>query len=314
MDTTALLARIRQAAQLPDDDEDWTDSEILAEATQALYERFAQAISVLRNGYWLHRVTQDMVNGQAMYRLPSRAIVQGLEKIEWSSDTGNSWKDLHILTDVEARDYSNTTSVSEPQWFSLESDCVVLYPTPSSSSFLLRFSYYLRPSVLVPTVTSGVVVGLNAPGELIVSGDPTFLDHGGGTLDVVNTTGCNEVAIVDLEYDSIVSFAFGTYKITFDSSQDVTRLLAGQVVRTSDQTDQIPLPIELHAALVARTAAVVLAAKGDNEKSDRLAQKSEGIIKRITDAAIPRIKSKPYTWKTRNTYLRRRVGFGIGWR
>lgn len=313
MNTTEFLARVRAASQLPDDDEDWTDVEILAEATQALYERFAQAIAVLRSGYWLHREIQTMTAGQSMYRLPPRAIVQGLEKIEYSVDSGVRWKTLHILTDVETSDYSNADSLSEPNWFSLESDCVVLYPTPSAA-FQLRLSYYLRPSVLVPTVTSGVVVGLNSSTELIVSGNPTYLDPAGGTLDVVNTTGCNEVAIVDFSYSSISSFAFGTYKITFDSSQDTTRLIAGQVVRASDQTDQIPLPMEMSAALVARTAAVILDAKGDTEKGDRLAAKSDGIIKRVTDAAIPRIKSKPFTWKTRNTYLRRRVGFGLGWR
>lgn len=310
MNTSEFLTRVRQATQLPTDDEDWTDAEILAEATQALYERFAQAIIVLRSGYWLHRVTQNLTAGQSMYRLPPRSVVQGLEKIEFSVDSGVRWKSLNILTDVETRDYSNATALAEPQWFSLETDCVVLYPTPSAA-FQLRLSYYLRPNVLVPTVTSGVVVGLNSATELIVSGNPTYLDPAGGTLDVIHTTGCNEVAIADFAYSSIVSFAFGTYKITFASGTDTSRILAGQVVRASDQTDQIPLPVELHQALVARTAAVILAAKGDNDKSDRLATKSEGIIKRITDAAIPRIKSKPYTWKTRNTFLRRRAGFGF---
>lgn len=309
MNTTDFLTRVRQLAQLPADDEDWTDAEVLAEATQCLYERFAQAVSVLRSGYWLHRDITTMTAGEAAYRLPPRAIVQGLEKIEYSIDSGVQWKTLHILTDVETADYSNSTEQSEPRHFSLESDCVVLYPTPSSA-WQLRLSYYLRPSQLVATVATGVVFGFNSDTELVVSGNPgAYLDAGGGTLDVVHTTGCSEVAVVDQTYTGIASLGANLYEITLPVGTDISRIIPGQVVRFPDQTDQIPLPQEMVAALVARTAAVILDAKGDSQKADRLAAKSEGIIKRITDAALPRIKSKPFTWKTRNTYLRRRVGF-----
>lgn len=312
MNTTDFLQRVRQLTQLPADDEDWTDAEILAEATQCLYERFAQAVSVLRSGYWLHRDVTAMTGGKAAYRMPPRAIVQGLEKIEYSVDFGVTWKTLHILTDVETRDYSNSSERAQPQYFSLESDCVVLYPTPSSA-WQLRFSYYLRPSTLIATVATGVVFGFNSDTELVVSGNPTgYLDDAGGTMDIVHTTGCNEVAVVEQPYTSITSIGINLYKIILPAGTDISRIVAGQVVRFPDQTDQIPLPMEMTAALVARTAAIILDAKGDAQKADRLAAKSDGIIRRITDAALPRIKSKPFTWKTRNTYLRRRVGFGGG--
>lgn len=310
MNTTEFLQRVRQLAQLPADDEDWTDAEVLAEATQCLYERFAQAVSVLRSGYWLHRNVVEMTGGEAAYRMPPRAIVQGLEKIEYSIDSGVTWKTLHILTDVETRDYSNSSITAQPEHFSLESDCVVLYPTPSSA-WQLRFSYYLRPSQLIATVDTGVVFGFNSDTELVVSGNPDdYLDSGGGTMDIVHTTGCNEVAVIEQEYTGIASLGLNLYEITLPAGTDISRIVAGQVVRFPDQTDQIPLPMEMTAALIARTAAVILDAKGDAQKADRLATKSDGIIKRVTDAALPRIKSKPFTWKTRNTYLRRRVGFG----
>ena len=45
MNTAQFLTRVRELAQLPNVDEDWTDAEILAEATESLLERYTQAIS-----------------------------------------------------------------------------------------------------------------------------------------------------------------------------------------------------------------------------------------------------------------------------
>ena len=39
MNTAQFLTRVRELAQLPNVDEDWTDAEILAEATESLLER-----------------------------------------------------------------------------------------------------------------------------------------------------------------------------------------------------------------------------------------------------------------------------------
>ena len=101
MNTAQFLTRVRELAQLPNVDEDWTDAEILAEATESLLERYTQAISDLRAGYWLKRVTTPMVPGQALYRIPSRSVVQGLEKVDWSND-GKHWRQMSILTDSTA--------------------------------------------------------------------------------------------------------------------------------------------------------------------------------------------------------------------
>lgn len=316
MNTTDFLTRVRQAAQLPNDDSDWTDTEILAEATQALYDRYAQPITTMRNGYWLHRTTTPTISGVSLYRMPGRAVVQGLERVVVSTDNGVTWKTLSILTDTETVSYINSTERQEPHWFSLESDCIALYPTPGTSAYTLQMTYYLRPSVLKTAFSGGVVFSAPSGVTLTLSGDPTgYMDAGASTADIVNTSGCNEVALVDVPYTSIVSAGFGLYTMTFPAGTDLTRIVPGQVIRPSDQTDQIPLPMELCNSLVSYTAAVILVEKGDMEKATVLAQKSESTIKRVVDMATPRIKNAPFAMKTKNTYLRRRLGrTGVGFR
>lgn len=309
MNTAQFLTRVRELAQLPDVDEDWTDSEILAEATEALLERYAQAVSDLRSGYWLKRSVTQMVPGQALYRIPSRAVVQGLEKVDWSND-GKHWRQMSILTDSTASDY-DTGALGDPRYFWLEGDQLHLCPVPATAHSL-RFSYYLRPSVLIPTVATGGVVAV-AAGQIGVAGDPSaYLT--GSSMDIVHTTGCNEVGVVEMPFTGIVSLGFGIWGINVSPSADLSAVQVGMVCRAPDTSDQIPLPRELQASLVARTASVILVAKGDAEKANHLNSKAESAIKRVVDMAQPRVKNRPYEFKTRNTFLRRKVGNGWGWR
>jgi hypothetical protein len=313
MDTSTFLDKVRDIIQLPPSDEDWTDTRILLEGTQALYDRFTQPIQVLRSGYWLHRTSITLTQGQSFYSMPPRAIVQGLEKIELSTDQGVTWYPLNILTDFETFDYVNSTQLGQPQWFSLEANGVTLYPTPSSG-FVLRMSYYLRPSQLMAANAGGVIMTINAT-SFIVAGDPTgMLTTIPGVMDIVNTGGCAEVAVPDFAFTAITALGANLWRIDFASGTDVSRVAIGMVVRPSDQSDQLPLPQEMHNALVSWVGAVILAEKGDLEKAAVFSGKAENIISRVVDMATPRIKTRPYVFKTRNTYLRRRLGNGYGWR
>lgn len=307
MNATELLARIRQVGQISTNDEDWTSAEILIEAQQGLIERFSQPLQSTRSGYGLHRKTSSTVANQSSYQIPPRAVVGGLEKLEISSDGGVSYHEMPILTDSQATDYSGY-GIGEPFAFSLESDRVVLYPTPSSASYTLKFSYYLRPSSLVTTVANGIVNSVS-----IISGVPTLGVAtmpaglgGSGTLDCIHTLGSFELSLVGESYNA----AFGL--VIFGSSVDISRVNVGDVVRVTETSDYIPLPFELHRALADYTAAVILAAKGDFDKAKILNGKTDTAIARFVDMALPRVKDRPFVFKSRNSYLRRRIGSGLG--
>jgi hypothetical protein len=259
-----------------------------------------------REGYWLHRETVSASSTTNEYRIPPRAIAQGLEKVEVSY-TGLTWVKLNPLFDSEAGMY-DSASPGAPNWFSLEADYVRIYPMPDTSC-QIRFSYALRPSRLRAVSALGTVVSAPTSSSIRVSGaDPTSLLGASGTLDVVNTTGSNEVAIVAVPFSAIASAGGGNYDITITGGASLTRIAAGQVVRPTDQTDYIPLPVELHDSLVRRVAGMYLVEAGDTEQGNMLLAAAEASIKRFHETA-PRVKGSPFKVKSgRATYLRRRYG------
>jgi hypothetical protein len=305
VNTSEFIARVRDAAKVPDADEDFTDARILASGSESLRERYATVMTNRREGYWLHRETLTAVTTTNEYRIPPRAIAQGLEKVEVSY-TGLTWAKLNPIFDSDAALYDSTTP-GEPNWFSLEADYVRIYPMPDTSC-QIRFSYALRPSRLRTLSALGTVVSAPTTSSIRVSSDPTALIGASGTIDVVNTTGSNEVAIVGLPFSAIASAGGGNYDLTITGGASLTRIAAGQVVRPTDQTDYVPLPVELHDSLVRRVAGMYLIEAGDSEQGSALLAAAEASIKRFQETA-PRVKGQPFKVKSgRSTYLRRRLG------
>lgn len=311
MTPAELIARIRQDAQLNDLDEDWTDAELLTEASQALEDNYPQHIVTLRAGYWLQRSNTTTVAGQSYYQIPARAVANGLEKLEISIDGGITFYQLVILTDIQATDYIDTQRQGQVTRFSLQADSVVLYPVPSVAQ-ILRFSYYLSPPKLTAAQSGGIVTAVTSgttPTLTISGGLPAALTAP-GILDCIHTTGSGELSLVS------VAFTYSNPTVTLAAGTDVSRVAVSDVIRLAEQSDYIPLPKNLHRSLADYVAAVVLAAKGDTEKAGIWASKSDKSVQRFVDLGQPRVKGAPPRFITRNTYLRSRSGFNSGrnWR
>jgi hypothetical protein len=308
MNTTQWLERLRQTGTLPTVSENWDAAALLAEGTEALRTKFAQEIVTSGSGYWRQQEVVDTVQGQNEYRINPRAVVQGLQKLEVSANVAEEWRLMEIVT-LGSDGLYESTRTGKPTHFSHYGDYVRVYPTPNTA-YQLRFTFYLSPSTLVGAATYATVIS-KAGQVVLTSGDPSaFLNPSGGTLDVVNTTGCNEVALFDIAYTNINSLGGDLYEFTFPASVDLTRVTAGQVFRPVDTTDQIPLPRELQNSHAAYTAALVLLNTGDAAQGEKIAQKVSGDIKRIIDLAIPRDKAHPQKIKPRNSWLRRNAGNG----
>jgi hypothetical protein len=333
MFTDELITQVRNLAQVPDNDEDITEEFILTQAYLGLLERFTHPIVLLRNGTWLHSYTFETTAGVSRYRLPSRSIAQGLEKIECATSQGSSnadssgWYLLNVQTNIQATDYEGLSYRGRPSAFTYVADTVDIYPTPTSN-WTLRVWYYLRPNSLV-----AVDEFFSAVGGEVASITPL----GGGQYDIEveppNLDGFLDPFVYDLQWfdgngELIAVDAPGIYAgvsghtiVTLtpnqahliDSAPGYGSAKSIVMMGAESPSPIIPLPKELCNALVSYVGAVVLAEKGDSEKAQIFSQKAEVAIKNIVDVAIPRSKGQPSVYKTRNTYLRRRIGrFGFG--
>ena len=332
MYTDDFVALVRSVTQVPDDDEDITSDFILEQGYLALLERFTHPITLLRNGTWLHHYTFTTTPNVAQYRIPDRSIVQGLEKIECamqqspSTVDSSQWYLLNVQTNIQATDYEGLNYVGRPAAFTYLADTLQIFPTPKIE-WTIRVYYYLRPSslALYATAYAGQFREINA--IVPVSGDTYTLEadsdwvDGDYNLDLQFQTGNCEMVAVDVPSVNLPApTVFRTVTLTPTAANLITReLSAGKSLNayaSGGPVVQIQLPDELCNALVSYVAAVVLALKGDSDKAQVFAQKAEVAIKNIVDLAIPRAKGQPSVFKTRNSYLRRRIGrwgWGGGW-
>jgi hypothetical protein len=333
MFTDELITQVRNLAQVPDNDEDITDEFILTQAYLGLLERFTQPVVMMRNGTWLHSETFVTTAGVSRYRLPSRSIVQGLEKLECAMGVGlgnansSQWYLLNIQTNVQATDYEGLNYLGRPAAFTYVGDTIEIFPTPTQG-WTIRMWYYLQPSEFVTSAGSDLwSSGLNEITS--IGGDQYSLVFENNTLDTYASSGLR----LDLQFlngnaeypviDATMVYSGTPNTITVTLNANQADILARSLTNTntygfvaSNPTFVIPLPRELCNALVSYVGAVVLAEKGDAEKAQVFSQKAELAIKNIVDLAMPRAKGQPNVFKTRNTYLRRRIGrwgWGGGW-
>lgn len=312
MDAIELIAAIRRSGQLPTNDPSYTDAVILEEATQALIERFMEPVTALRQGYWLQRstITADPANTSGLYRLPARAVVQGVELIEISTNGGANYHPISLLTQTQSVGLNDNTQ-GTPHSYVLEGDCVRLLPAPNMA-LLIRFRYYLRPPELITSVGPVCsVVSQPTANVIVVNTDPASEGISTSTgLDIQDADGSHEVVVVGAAITSITGA--GPFTITLsDSSIFTGRVSVGDLVRAPDQAALPMLVRELHRPLADYVAGVIRASKGDKDKSALLTQKAQNGIDRVVSAAQPRVKNSPFVFR-RNSYLRRNVGWGGG--
>jgi hypothetical protein len=310
-----FLSQVRDVGQFPDTDEDLTDSFILTQAYNGLLERYTQPVILLRNGSWLHKYQFTTVGYQSMYRIPSRSSVQGLEKLEialGSASTNNQFRLLNVLTNIQSTDYEGGNTSGHPYAFTYITDCVNLYPTPSQSGWRVNAWYYLRPSTLSATASKAISVFTGPTGTDTYT--ITATAHGlaaSGFCDLQHSTGNCEMVIPQLAF---VRTDANIITVSLTANQAAQVSIGETVLNAAGTTSYIQLPQELCNSLVSYVGAVCLAEKGDTEKAQVFSQKCETAIKNIVDVAMPRSKGQPPVFKTRNTYLRRRVGrWGGGW-
>ncbi len=313
MNTSEFILGVRRSGQLSANDPAYTDTVILEEGSQALVDRFAEPVSKLRQGYWLHRSVQttSASNTNGLYRMPARAVVQGLELLEISTDGGLTYHSLNIKTQQQSLEYQEGVPGLTHSYV-LEGDCVRLIPAPPAG-YSIRMRWYLRPPALIAFVDVCKIV--SAEGfDIVVSSDPAAVGITTSTgFDIQDADGSHEVPIVSQSASSIAAIGGGQFAINTLEEMDVTRISVGDYVRRPDQAVFPMLPKELHRPLCDYVAAMILVSKGDKEKAGILSQKAQSGIDRVVSMAQPRIRNANFTWHS-NSYLRNGRGRGRGWR
>lgn len=312
MRTDELLSWVRLDAYIGDAGAypDQTDLVLLDEMTHKLHSVFEDIVVKARAGYWLKEFVTTTVVGRGRYRIPARAVVGGLEKLEVATATTGTYYRLEEISAVQAEDWEGAISGNPgtPQVFTVQGDQLEIFPTPIAA-LPLRMTYYIRPSKLCvqqsSTFNSGTVRGLITATSVVgvnpvtitvnvVPVDnslaaPVAITSANQLIDIVHPNGWHELAVVG----STQTLAGAVF--TLPNGTDISDVEVGDFVRAADQTDWPCLPDDFHRCL-ADVAAIKVAVELElREKNDALAQNVENDLVRFRSLLLPRVKSEPKT-------------------
>lgn len=310
MRSDELITEIITRAFIPDADDDFTSARILKEANAVLPTVFSQMIVDSRCGYYLDDIIGTTTASIRRYRIPGRAIMGGLEKVE-IANSNNEFIPLTEVTTYDAGQLEGSYTSPQlgfPRWYMMAGDQVHFYPCPDTA-YAYRFRYYRRPNRLVSqqssTLNSGTVRGqvtaVNTTARTVtvnvvpydmeaVSGGvltPAAITSGSCKIDIIHPDGWHELALTNAT-QTLSSTTF-----TIAGSATMEKIEVGDYVRAAEQSDWPQLPDDFHATLVDATAIQILTTKSMQDKAAGLAQKMGSDLQRFKALLSPRVKDSP---------------------
>lgn len=308
MRSDELLTRLRDTAYIGSASAwpQYTDAKLLNELNDRLLALFSDEIVTARAGYGLQALTLTCVAGTDLYPMPDRAVGGGLEKLELQASGETTWAQLKRLDINEVQDVDvGSSQPNRPLWYCIQDGFVELYPTPSQA-FLLKFTYYIRPSLLVTSQSSTL------GGDGVVRGQVTAKNAGARTVTVNTvpldqllavpaaiTSGNQRIDIVRPSATFACSMASQAQTLagsvfTLGGTDDMTRVQIGDFVRVANQTDwPSNVPEEFHRMIADRAAMEVLREIGLDEKQNNLALTVQADLIRYRQVTRPQVKSQP---------------------
>jgi hypothetical protein len=301
MRSDELLAACRNTAYIGDANAypQFTDARLLSELNDKLRSVFSDIVVKTRAGYWLKEIVSTTTAGKARYRIPPRAVVGGLEKIELAFNSG-TYTALTEYPASEAQYFDGSATQTTGFW--IQGDQVVLLPAPTSS-LSMRMSYYLRPSKLVTSQSStqggdgvvrGQVTAVDTTARTVTVNTlpfdesltvPAAITSASQLVDIVHPDGWHELAAVGLT-QTISGTTF-----TLGGTSDLSDVSVGDYVRVADQTDWPCLPPDFHRCLADLAAIKILVETHMLEKAGAVQAGVENDLTRFRSLLLPRVRS-----------------------
>lgn len=323
---------VKKAAQINDNDVDWTKAAILKKGTETLRDTLYTKMPQLRQGYGLVFEDQFLQPNALSLRVPTRALGGVVEKIAWRRSVSDDWSEVPVLLQGQAlASYGSKLGIqyTRGSFFGYHiTSGEIRFTGKPAELYQVRIWYYLRHPELVET-TSLVVQ------DLITTDLISMSDTGCSfTATPIGTTLANLlVDIVDTNVSQIVLQSVvanknsGSLTVNITATpngkrvSDVVESFAGGVanfpaqpapavlrIYKADETDTILLQKEYNDVAVLWTAAGILMRRGDFAMMQKNIELANALSTEIQDAQVPRVKGTTPVMVRTTSYLRNRRG------
>ena len=299
--TSDLITAVRRKGRIPDSVPDYTDAVILAEADDVISSYMTEALSSLRNGYWVVQTDTALTVGTSAYEIPTDCTGDSLEGVYLVDSTGREQRLAHVPISDSGKIILSSTSTGTPRAFCLRDSDVVLMPTPNSAAVSVRVRYMQRRGRLVATTACALITAKNVGALTVTSATQPALFVDDTYYDIVRATPPFRRVVSNALVDNIA----GAFIYTFDT-QAVTgvQTTGTDYLCLTGETCVIQLPVELHSALALMTAGAILGQMGYAAQESILMQRGQSVIAAFQNLAIPRVKEQLFKVVNRNSTLR----------
>lgn len=267
--TSRFIAAVRRQGSIPNS---FVDTDILDWADIEVQDVFIPLLESTRSNYLIRETTLTPVNSRA--EIPMRSVGAALRSVQVL--IGNTWSTLPQRA-MEEVDY---VSSGYPAAYFVDAGSIRLLPT--GTSVPLRVRYAMRPGRMVletdTTRTQRISSVANVAGTVTLTLGGAFT--GGSVIDVLSAGPAHQQKLID---GATVTAAANYFELPS----------TGDYVAVPEFSPFVPIPEELLAALVHRTAGVILRALGyDGEARMQLDVAAEA-IDRSRPMLTPRNEGNP---------------------
>lgn len=289
--TSRFITAVRRQGSIPSS---VVDADILEWGDGEIQDVFVPLLESVRSNYLIREATLNPVNSRA--EIPARAVGAALRSVQYQ--IGNTWGSLP----QRAMEEVDFVTSGYPAAYFVDAGSIRLLPT--GTSVPLRVRYAMRPGRMVletdTTRTQAISSVANVGGLVTLTLAGAFA--GGSVIDVLSAGPAHQQKLIN---GAVTNQPESTY---FELPA------AGDYVAVPEWTPFVPLPEELYAALVHRTAGVILRAQGYDEEASMQLRLADEAIARSREMLTPRNEGNPPIIKggMRKALLQGR--FGGRWR
>jgi hypothetical protein len=313
-----LLSDVRQAANLPTTSTDWTDTAILAVASNVIHDYGSWALTKSGDGRLVEMFHRSASAALASpYRagsdidLPPLAVGDTFQHVSWVDSSGARERRLQQVDGPMQSLYDSPGDTGDPAGYSVLAGRIRLYPQPTTGG-VIRFTYQRRHPDLVPDTATYVsdILGATDAGsgysQFTTTGVPAF--QPGDLVDIVNGQQPYRVSFSTL-YVGGTSTNSCTLFLPYPYLAQLAPLAGMRLVKAG-RSPYVHLPYEMKAMIADKAASVIMRRLGDLTGSKAAELAADATMGRVLDMLNPRSRADRRVAVSPYSHLRARASRG----
>lgn len=303
-----FLSDTRQEANVPDLDGDLASANVLRFADEVIDLTIAPRMRQARITHWLQTVDASLTSAQSDYRLPYRAQGGALYAVWYVDSNGNELP----MTPVSLMEAWRYKTVADRAWrsgwgYAIDGEFLRVLPTPTSTTGTLRIKYFLRRSRLVLVASAGAITAFSVNSNTFTCTTVPASWTNALVFDQLRGKPGFDALALDQAATTVVTGASGTVRFTATvaTTPSIDANFPDYLCKAGE-TCLVPLPVELHTALVTLTAARLQMSIGTPTAADLHARGLSELEQGISIIA-PRVEQQSPRIQNRMSPLRQQA-------